>query len=307
MHAWLASCTSAPANGHAQSALRRTAGRSLLEDSIMKFRNIVVAGFVALAPLSVGCAIDAGTGTEAEGPLGSVEMKLQTSTPAGVVYRLRNAVFTVTDATNTVVATLNSETAPADATRLSAAIDVGTYTVSLANGWSMERNGQVVQAALSSAAARSFVIQPDAATLVSYAFKVEGEAVVLGGTLDVAIEVGECSRDSFEPNDTRETAAALTSVLTAASVCGEDDWFTFELNAETGTPLAVTLDFVNANGDLDLLLVQPDMTELRSEGVTDQERIDFSSQNGAYFLRVYGFNGAVGNYRLAIIDQSGAG
>ncbi|HEX6277040.1 MAG TPA: PPC domain-containing protein [Polyangiaceae bacterium] len=230
-------------------------------------------------------------------------MKLQTSTPAGVVYRLRNAVFTVTDATNAVVATLDSESAPADATRLSAAIEIGSYTISLASGWSMERNGQAVDAALSSAVARSFVVQADEATLVTYAFKVEGAPIVLGGTLDLAIEVGECSRDSFEPNDTRETAAPLASVLTAASVCGEDDWFTFELNAEAGTPLAVTLDFVNANGDLDLRLIQPDTTELRSEGITDQERINFASQEGVYFVRVYGFNGAVGDYRLEIIDQ----
>jgi hypothetical protein len=269
----------------------------------MNLKSIVVAGFVGLTPVAAGCAVETGTGAEAASPVGTVEMKLQTTTPSGAIYRLRNAVFTVTDSTNAVVATLNSETAPADATRLSATLEVGTYTISLANGWSVEKDGQTVEAALSSAGSRAFAIEVDSATLVSYAFKVEGEPIVLGGTLDVAIEVGECSRDSFEPNDTRETAVPLTSVVTAASVCGEDDWFSFELNAEPGTPLAVTLDFSNANGDLDLRLIQPDMTELRSEGITDQERINFTTQDGVYLVRVFGFNGAVGNYRLGIIDQ----
>ncbi|HVR20818.1 MAG TPA: hypothetical protein VMS65_14005, partial [Polyangiaceae bacterium] len=112
----------------------------------------------------------------------------------------------------------------------------------------------------------------------------------------------ECSDDPWEPNDTRETAAPLQTETTSGSVCGEDDWFTFG-GGTPGTARVLTLDFVHENGDLDVRLFQPDMTELASQGITDQERIAFTSQAGIYFVRVYGFSGAVGDYTLRVANQ----
>jgi pre-peptidase len=264
----------------------------------MNFRSMVFVGFVGVLPLA-GCALASGSDTATESPAGTVEMKLQTTSPSGATYRLRNAVFTIVDEAGTPVATLDSEDAPPDAAALSASLGIGSYGISLASGWFVERNGQVVDALLTSAASRPFNVFVDSATVVSYAFKVEGEPIVIGGTLNVSIDVGECSDDPWEPNDTRETAAALQTATTRGSVCGEDDWFTFSVGAP-GTPLALTLDFVHENGDLDVQLFQPDMTVLASEGITSQERIAFTSQEGAYFARVYGFNGAVGDYALSI-------
>ncbi|HVR19920.1 MAG TPA: hypothetical protein VMS65_09490, partial [Polyangiaceae bacterium] len=110
-------------------------------------------------------------------------MKLQTTTPSGSTYRLRSAIFTIVDPTGVPVGTLDSEGAPPDAAVLSASLGIGTYTISLASGWFVERNGQVVDALLTSGVARPFTVFVDSSTVVSYAFKVEGEPIVIGGTL----------------------------------------------------------------------------------------------------------------------------
>jgi hypothetical protein len=268
----------------------------------MNFRSMVFVGLVGVSPVVVGCTVDTGSDAAAESPVGTVEMKLQTTVPSGATYRLRSAVFTIVNGEGVPVTTLSSEGAPPDAALLSAALGIGTYTISLASGWFVERNGQVVEAMLTSGESRPFTVLVDSATVVSYAFKVEGEPIVIGGTLNVNFDVGECSDDPWEPNDTRATAAALQTEITRGSVCGEEDWFTFSVGAP-GTALALTLDFVHENGDLDMRLFQPDMTELASQGITDQERIAFTSQEGAYSVRVYGYNGGVGDYVLSIVNQ----
>lgn len=266
----------------------------------MKLKSMVFVGLVGIAQLTTGCAIDTGAESGSETELGTVEMQLQTTSPTGTVYRLRNAVFTVTNASGAVVATLNSELEPAAVVSLGADLGIGNYTISLGTGWSVERDGQVSTALLTSAQSQTFTINANAVTRITYAFKIEGQPITLGGTLNVGIAVGECSADPWEPNNTRETAASLASESIPGSVCGDDDWFTFAVGVDPGTPLALSLDFVHAHGDLDLELIQPDMTTLRSEGVTSQERIAFVSQAGNYFARVHGYQQAVGDYQLTL-------
>jgi len=162
------------------------------------------------------------------------------------------------------------------------------------------QSGEAVDAALISQPSRAFTILDQSTTPVQFSFKVEGEPITFSGSLDVSIRVGECRQDPFEPNDTQDTAPTLNFVPLQASVCGDDDWYTFQLNAPDGTLVDLTLDFVHANGDLDMRLFQPDGTQLVSQGVTDQERIQVAVQAGDYDLRIYGFNGAVGDYTFNV-------
>jgi hypothetical protein len=272
----------------------------------MKLRTIVLVACIGIAaPFASGCAITAESGEQQAGPVGTVEMQLGAVAPSGAAYRLRSANFTVTDASGVVVTTLHSEDADPDAQSISAELPAGTFTITLLDGWYMQRqSGEAVDAALITAASRAVVISDSSTTPVQYSFKVEGEPITFSGTLDVSIRVGECRQDPFEPNDTQDTAAVLSTgtfffdfVPVTASVCGEDDWYTFTLSSVTaGTLVDLNLDFVHANGDLDMRLFQPDGSSVVSQGVTNNEHLQIAAQAGDYHLRIYGFNGAVGDY-----------
>jgi hypothetical protein len=183
---------------------------------------------------------------------------------------------------------------------LTASVGPGQYSIVLADGWFIEHNGQAMQATLTSAQAQALTVVANQATPVRYAFKVGAEPVVLGGSVEVSIDIADCSADQFEPNDTRMTPAGLTENPLSASICGDDDWYSFFIGVPAGTPLVFTLDLVNAVGDLDMELVQPDGTSLLSTTTTNQERINFLNQEGTYALHVYGFLGAVGDYTATL-------
>jgi len=133
-----------------------------------------------------------------------------------------------------------------------------------------------------------------AAAAGTYALKVYGFLTAENAytlTVSVVPATPTCTDDSHENNDTPATAVALPSANFAGQICaGDDDYYYVDLAA--GETLVIDLDFVNANGDLDLRLLDAAGTTLASStGVTSNEHISYSARlAGRYVIRVWAYS-----------------
>ena len=263
-----------------------------------KGQLLMMAGALALASGSWGCSDASGEGSDET--LGSVEMRLQSTAPSGITYRLRNALFNVVDGGGTVAGVLNSDTDPT-ATLLTGTFQPGFYDVTLQDGWFLERTdmpGGMVMAQLSSPATQSVNIQTGVTSTLKYTFRAADESIVFAGTL--AIDLDVCGEDGFEPNDTPGQATFLPfNQVRQAGICGNVDYFQFNNPIIAGVVDFVQIDFQSSVGDLDLRLTKPDGSSIGSFFGIDQERIEFpADQAGQFLVLVDGFSGAVGNYSI---------
>ena len=106
----------------------------------------------------------------------------------------------------------------------------------------------------------------------------------------------ECS----DGNDTFSTAEEIGVDDSRGRICsGDEDFFTF---TTTGAGVVtLSLSFRNADGDLELALLDAAQTSLRSSTTTgDTETISLRLQPGTYVARVYGHNGADNLYELSL-------
>ncbi len=159
----------------------------------MKHMSWTMALLAALVgfPVLTACSMDAEGGDQEATARGTVSMALSTITN-GTEYRLSNAVFQINGVVSTSLASSND---PMEVV-LSATLPVGSYTSSLANGWSLQRNDGGtfvnVQATLVSANPASFDILDGAATPLVYQFDTDGTIISIGaGQLDISIGVNE--------------------------------------------------------------------------------------------------------------------
>jgi hypothetical protein len=104
--------------------------------------------------------------------------------------------------------------------------------------------------------------------------------------------------DSYEPNDTPPEAASVTNgSFEGLQICeGDEDYFSIDAGAD----FTVRIEFTHADGDLDMALYQGSDELDRSQSVSDSEEL--SAAGGSYVLRVYGYNGATGHYRLVLSE-----
>ncbi len=111
-------------------------------------------------------------------------------------------------------------------------------------------------------------------------------------TLEGGGESTECT-DEFEPNDSADAAADLSGSHTGLQICsGDTDWFAI---STSGT---VTIQFDHASGDLDMATYDAGGNRLDvSQGTSDQETLSVSAGT---FLKVYGYNGATGEYSISL-------
>jgi hypothetical protein len=162
--------------------------------------NFMAAGALALAfgacrssddTVVLGGPAQATTQAEPAQALGSLRLPLVT--PDAAKYRLRSAVFAIARAGAAVVS-LDSEDDP-DAEALTVDLSPGQYTISLADGWSLERLGgdagvTVVRAALISANPVRFTVRNDRVTSVAFTFTTTGGVVTFGeGSVSVRLGV----------------------------------------------------------------------------------------------------------------------
>ena len=123
---------------------------------------------------------------------GTLELALTGVSNTGVLYRLRQGTFSIAGPTS---AELSTETDP-DASSLQAQLSAGDYLITLANGWTLEKEVGgafvTVDATLESENPAMFSITSETQTGVVFQFRAGDEQVELGdGTLDVDIAVDD--------------------------------------------------------------------------------------------------------------------
>lgn len=105
--------------------------------------------------------------------------------------------------------------------------------------------------------------------------------------------------DSYEDNDKFEDAKSITTGNYSILECNDEDWF--KIYSNTGT-LDITINFSHSNGDLNLELYNSSNSRIEySNGTSDTEEISYSvNSTGYYFVKVFGYDGAINNYSLSI-------
>jgi hypothetical protein len=112
-----------------------------------------------------------------------------------------------------------------------------------------------------------------------------------------AVTPGECTNDSFEPNNTAQTAAGVTvGVYENLSICDtelspiDEDWFLVPLTV--GQTLSVQTTFIHAWGDIDIAIYSPNDTAIpvaKGDSATDNELLTFKiPYDGNWLFRVFG-------------------
>lgn len=109
-----------------------------------------------------------------------------------------------------------------------------------------------------------------------------------------------CAPDALEPNDTVATAASPPTADRVLTICDYDeDYFTF--TGVAGKILHAHLSFLHADGDLDLMVLNAEGTNLLavSDSVGDGEDVRVELPvDGEYTIRVFALSGARARYQL---------
>jgi plastocyanin len=202
-------------------------------------KRVWIVASAALALATCGDSKPSGGG----GHLGSVQIALVTTTN-GHSYRLRNASFDVNGPTHV---TLSSETDPT-ATDLTANVAPGSYVVTLANGWQLEREDPsgpvIVQATLVSPnPTAALTVTAAHTTSVAFQFSTDGVPITLG-TIDISIQVTEV--DGGQTSSPQLSATLDHSVVTEL---GTSNTVTVTLTATNGFAGPVTLAGTLASTD----------------------------------------------------------
>lgn len=145
------------------------------------------AALALAAVTSLGACVDSDTET------GTVGIELVGQASSGATYRLRDAVITVEGPAPTLV--WNTEDDP-DRTSMSANVEVGSYTATLASGWRLERlvagdPPVTVVATLDSPNPLAFEVLPMMRTTVPLRFVVEGDVVDMSQGYDIVLDIDD--------------------------------------------------------------------------------------------------------------------
>jgi hypothetical protein len=98
-----------------------------------------------------------------------------------------------------------------------------------------------------------------------------------------------CPTDAFEENDARTSASPLSlGAQSGLNTCPMDDDF-YALSLTTGDQLTVSASFTNAEGDIDLELLDATGTAVASAGTTgNTETMTYTiPSSGTYYIRVF--------------------
>lgn len=106
--------------------------------------------------------------------------------------------------------------------------------------------------------------------------------------------------DDLEPNDARSGAAAVNSgTYNNLKVCAGDIDF-YKVVVPSGGSLRATINFTHSAGDLDMELLNSSGGRITVSQSTENTESVTASSAGTYYLRVYGYSGATGDYSLTI-------
>jgi len=119
--------------------------------------------------------------------------------------------------------------------------------------------------------------------------------------------------DALEPNDTLATATNLgknnnvTQTGLTIHAAADVDYFSFQVR--NNGSYAISIQFVHAVGNLDLIVYDANQNELAS-GVSgaDNELVTLSlASSQTYYVKVIGMAGAINTYSLSVIKLGGGG
>jgi subtilase family serine protease len=121
--------------------------------------------------------------------------------------------------------------------------------------------------------------------------------------------IGGCVDDNLEPNDNRLQARTIAPGTYNLKSCrGDEDWFAVFLGP--GEPLEVTIQFRNADGDLDLLLAREDGETIASSVsfTSDTERVTYTARaTERVLIRVLGYFGETSGNPYVMTVTGGSG
>ena len=151
----------------------------------------------------------------------------------------------------------------------------------------------------------------------TYYARVYGYAGASNPNYDLEITLpgggGMIDDDTYEDNDTLETAAELRGLINGlntfddlVALSGDDDYYRFNLPGTGGLGNELRIEFEHSDGDLDLALYRVEEDDTfslieESQGIADSETISLSGEAaGDYVALVYGYSGASNSYSMMI-------
>lgn len=128
--------------------------------------------------------------------------------------------------------------------------------------------------------------------------------VDLGGSSDDGDDdqgSGDQGQD-YEPNNSLSSSAYVGLPFYAdLSVSNSKDNDYFKVRTTSAGKLKVKVSFVHAKGDLDVKLINGSKkTIAKSESTSSTEQIEYDVQKGTFYVKVYGYKGATGKYKIEI-------
>ncbi|WP_186279048.1 trypsin-like serine peptidase [Halorubrum ezzemoulense] len=114
--------------------------------------------------------------------------------------------------------------------------------------------------------------------------------------------IPDAANDQFEPNDDFISATEVTNDVALDNLrIVSDDVDMFATDLLSGQQLTATSTFDHTQGDLDMVLYNPDQELVaKSQSTTDGEQIEHTSiRNGTYYMAVYGHDDASASYSLS--------
>ncbi|MEJ2555440.1 MAG: PPC domain-containing protein [Anaerolineae bacterium] len=120
--------------------------------------------------------------------------------------------------------------------------------------------------------------------------------------VDLSNPTSDGSDDSFEENDTSDTAKMLPPGLYGRLTCLDDDWYQIQLDKKAMLTVAVAFGHADGNIDLQLFLSDGSTRIAESTSTTDDEYIRIPDlYAGNYLLRIYAPQNQSNDYGLAIV------
>ena len=114
-------------------------------------------------------------------------------------------------------------------------------------------------------------------------------------------EGGGDETPSWEPNESVADAVPLSLPVDVALELTPGDVDHFSVDVDAPTEVMVRIAFSHEDGDLDLTLLDSSGQPIASSASTaDEERVTMILPAGRTFIRVHGFQGASGDYRLQV-------
>ena len=182
---------------------------------LIRFSMGLLVGLAIL--LSAGCRSDAAS----EAPVGELAMALATTSPLGVEYRLRDALFRISGPDSMDV---SSEDYPPEQTQIAVSLASGDYLVWLLDGWFIEHRAfgdefTPIPADLVSPNPLAPTVNAGEVTQLTFQFQVDEGLINFGpGTLSIDFDVEEATALTVFVSDA-QVSSNIGGIAVADSIC----------------------------------------------------------------------------------------